>query len=88
MVFGPKRRPAVLSSPACLSALPAPFMLRENSKTRRALWRVDGKAEDVGLPAQVKDDNAASGVPERRRACAPLSADAMIVINEIRKNSK
>ena len=55
-----------------------PFMLRENSKTRRALWRVDGKAEDVGLPAQVKDD----------RACVPLSADAMIVINEIRKNSK
>ena len=47
-------------------------MLRENSKTRRALWRVDGKAEDVGLPAQVKDD----------RACVPLSADAMIVIGD------
>ena len=42
-----------------------PFMLRENSKTRRALWRVDGKAEDAGLLPQFKDDNAASGVPER-----------------------
>ena len=42
-----------------------PFMLRENSKTRRTFWRVDGKAEDAGLPPQVKDDNAASGVSER-----------------------
>lgn len=49
-----------------------PFMLRENSKTRRALWRVDGKAEDVGLPAQVKDDSAASGVPERPTGMYPL----------------
>ena len=40
-------------------------MLRENPKTRRALWRVDGKAEDAGLPAQVKDDNAAKDVLER-----------------------
>lgn len=46
-----------------------PFMLRENSKTRRALWRVDGKAEDVGLPAQVKDDNTASGVPGHVSPC-------------------
>ena len=49
-----------------------PFMLRENSKTCRALWRVDGKAEDVGLPAQVKDDNATSGVPERPTGMCPL----------------
>lgn len=49
-----------------------PFMLRENAKTRRALWRVDGKAEDVGLPAQVKGDNAASGVPERPTGMCPL----------------
>lgn len=47
-------------------------MLRENSKTRRALWRVDGKVEDVGLPVQVKDDNAASGVPERPTGMCPL----------------
>lgn len=47
-------------------------MLRENSKTRRALWRVDGKAEDVGLPAQVKDDNAAGGMPERPTGMCPL----------------
>ena len=40
-------------------------MLRENSKTRRALRRVFRKAEDAGLLAQVKDDNAAKGVPER-----------------------
>ena len=40
-------------------------MLRENSQTRRALWRAVGKAEDDGLLAQVKDDNAAKGVPER-----------------------
>lgn len=46
-----------------------PFMLRENSKARRALWRVGGKAEDV---AQVKDDNAASGVPERPTGMCPL----------------
>ena len=36
-------------------------MLRENSKTRRALRRVFRKAEDAGLLAQVKDDNAAKG---------------------------
>ena len=42
-----------------------PFMLRENSQTRRVFWRVDGKAEDAGLLLQVKDDNAASGVPQR-----------------------
>ena len=40
-------------------------MLRENSQTRRVFWRVDGKAEDAGLLLQVKDDNAASGVPQR-----------------------
>ena len=38
-----------------------PSMLRENSKTRRALRRVFRKAEDAGLLAQVKDDNAAKG---------------------------
>ena len=36
-------------------------MLRENSKTRRALRRVFRKAEDAGLLAQVKDDTAAKG---------------------------
>ena len=40
-------------------------MLRENSKTRRALRRVFRKAEDAGLLAQVKDDNAAKGGPVR-----------------------
>ena len=39
-------------------------MLRENSQTRQALWRAVGKAEDDGLLAQVKDDNAANGVSE------------------------
>ncbi len=38
-------------------------MLRENSKTRRALRRVFCKAEGAGLLAQVKDDNAAKGGP-------------------------
>ena len=42
-----------------------PFILRENSKTRRALRRAFRKAEDAGIPAYVKDDNAAKGVPER-----------------------
>ena len=42
-----------------------PFILRENSKTRRASRRVIGKAEDAGLLAQVKDDNTANGVPGR-----------------------
>ena len=42
-----------------------PFILRENSKTRRAFRRGFRKAEDAGLLAQVKDDNAAKGVPER-----------------------
>ena len=40
-------------------------MLRENSKTRRALRRVFRKAEGTGLLAQVKDDNAAKGGPVR-----------------------
>ena len=40
-------------------------MFRENSETRRALRRVFRKAEDAGLLAQVKDDNAAKGGPER-----------------------
>ncbi len=40
-------------------------MLRENSKTRRALRRVFCKAEGAGLLAQVKDDNAAKGGPVR-----------------------
>ena len=42
-----------------------PFILRENSKTRRALRRVFRKAEGAGLLAQVKDDNAAKGGPVR-----------------------
>ena len=42
-----------------------PSMLRENSKTRRALRRVFLKAEDAGRLAPVKDDNAANGVPGR-----------------------
>ena len=59
--------------PACLVCLASPpFMLRENSKTRRTFWRVDGKAEDAGLPPQVKDDNAASGVSERPTGMCPL----------------
>ena len=48
------------------------FMLRENSKTRRTLWRVNGKAEDAGLLPQVKDDNAASSMPERPSGMCPL----------------
>lgn len=40
-------------------------MLRENSKTRRAFRRVEGKAEDAGLLPYVKDDNAAIGVSGR-----------------------
>ena len=40
-------------------------MLRENSETRRALRRVFRKAEDAGIPACVKDDNAAKGEPVR-----------------------
>ena len=42
-----------------------PSMLRENSKTRRALRHVFRKAEDAGRLAPVKDDNAAKGGPER-----------------------
>ena len=37
-------------------------MLRENSQTRRAFWRVFRKTEDAGIPAYVKDDNAAKDV--------------------------
>ena len=40
-------------------------MLRENSQTRRAFWRVFRKTEDAGIPAYVKDDNAAKDVSER-----------------------
>ena len=40
-------------------------MLRENSQIRRAFWRVFRKAEDAGIPAYVKDDNAAKDVSER-----------------------
>ena len=40
-------------------------MLRENSKTRRALRRVFRKAEDAGRLSPVKDDNAAKGGPVR-----------------------
>ena len=40
-------------------------MLRENSKTRRALRRVFRKAEDAGRLSPVKDDNAANGGPVR-----------------------
>ena len=50
-----------------------PFILRENSKTRRASRRVIGKAEDAGLLAQVKDDNAADGGPVR-----PASVRALV----------
>ena len=73
MVFPPQTASGCVVL-ARLPRLPCqpPFMLRENPKTRRALWRVDGKAEDVGLPAQVKDDNAASGVPERPTGMCPL----------------
>ena len=42
-----------------------PSMLRENSKTRRALRRVFRKAEDAGRLSPVKDDNAAKGGPVR-----------------------
>ena len=46
-------------------------MLRENSKTRRALRRVFRKAEDAGIPAYVKDDNAAkSGTVRPAGMCA------------------
>ena len=40
-------------------------MLRENSKTRRALRRVFCKAENAILLMQVKDDNVTKGGPER-----------------------
>ena len=49
-----------------------PSMLRENSKTRRALRRVFRKAEDAGIPAYVKDDNAADGVPGRSASAYAL----------------
>ena len=42
-----------------------PSMLRENSKTRRALRRVFRKAEDAGRLSPVKDDTAAKGGPVR-----------------------
>ena len=47
-------------------------MLRENSKTRRALRHVFRKAEGAGLLAQVKDDNAAKGVPVRSAGMCTL----------------
>ena len=47
-------------------------MLRENSKTRRALRRVFRKAEDAGIPAYGKDDNAAKGVPVRSAGMCTL----------------
>ena len=42
-----------------------PSMLRENSKTHRALRRVFCKAENAILLMQVKDDNVTKGGPER-----------------------
>ena len=47
-------------------------MLRENSKTRRALRRVFRKAEDAGRLSPVKDDNAAKGVPVRSAGMCTL----------------
>ena len=49
-----------------------PFILRENSKTRRAFRRGFRKAEDAGIPAYVKDDNAADGVPGRSASAYAL----------------
>ena len=49
-----------------------PSMLRENSKTRRALRRVFRKAEDAGRLSPVKDDNAAKGVPVRSAGMCTL----------------
>ena len=47
-------------------------MLRENSKTRRALRRVFRKAVDAGRLSPVKDDNAAKGVPVRSAGMCTL----------------
>ena len=47
-------------------------MLRENSQIRRAFWRVFRKAEDAGIPAYVKDDNAAKGGPVRSAGMCTL----------------
>ena len=47
-------------------------MLRENSKTRRALRRVFRKAEDAGRLSPVKDDNAAKGVLVRSAGMCTL----------------
>ena len=50
-----------------------PFILRENSKTRRALRRVFRKAEDAGIPAYGKDDNAAKDVLVRPAGICALA---------------
>ncbi len=50
-------------SPSASLPCQLPFILWENLKTRRALRRAFRKAEDAGIPAYVKDDNAAKGVP-------------------------
>ena len=68
---GSQRHLAALSSlagvsPSASSALPAAVdPLGKLRRTRRAFWRVVRKAEDAGLLAQAKDDNAANGGPER-----------------------
>ena len=86
---GPKRRPAVLSSPACLVCLASLRLC--SGKTRRPVGRSGAsmarqrtqacrrKSRTITQPAACRNV---------RRECVPLSADAMIVINEIRKNSK
>ena len=68
-------------------------MLRENSKTRRALRRVFRKAEDAGRLSPVKDDNAAKGGPVRPAGMCvlvncryPYTFDETRVQNWIRKN--
>ena len=73
MVFPAPNGVRLCYPPPRLPRLPcqASFMPRENSKTRRALWRVDGKAEDV-CRRKSRDDNAASGVPERPTGMSPL----------------
>ena len=51
-----------------------PFILCEKlQRTCGPVWSVVGKAEDAGLLAQAKDDNAADDVPDR-----PASACALV----------
>ena len=53
------------ASPSASSVLPAAVYPPGKLEDRRAFRRGFRKAEDAGLLAQVKDDNAAKGVPER-----------------------